>query len=56
VETELDIGDRSEWIRVERDLSLCELHNGDVGTFCGWPNFEKKSCVLVSLIWIYFLF
>jgi hypothetical protein len=31
VETELDLGDRSEWIRVERDSALCELHNGDVG-------------------------
>jgi hypothetical protein len=34
VETELDLGDRSEWIRVERDLALCELHNRDVGIFC----------------------
>jgi hypothetical protein len=31
VEIELDLGDRSEWIRVERDSALCELHNGDVG-------------------------
>jgi hypothetical protein len=56
VETELDLGDRSEWIRVERDLSLYELHNGDVGVLCGWPNLRKKSCVFVSLILIYFLF
>jgi hypothetical protein len=56
VETKLDLGDRSEWIRVERDLSLCELHNGDVGILCGWPNFGKKSCVFMSLILIYFLF
>jgi hypothetical protein len=56
VETELDFGDRSEWIRVERDPAHCELHNGDVGIFCGWPNFGKKSCVFVSLILIYFLF
>jgi hypothetical protein len=56
VEDELDLGDRSEWIRVERDLALCELHNGDVCILCGWLNFEKKSCVLVSLILIYFLF
>jgi hypothetical protein len=34
VETELDLGDRSEWIRVERDPALCELHNRDVGIFC----------------------
>jgi hypothetical protein len=56
VETELDLSDRSEWIRVESDLTLCELHNGDVGILCGWPNFEKKSYFFVSLILIYFLF
>jgi hypothetical protein len=56
VETELDLGDHSEWIRVERDLGLCELHNGGVVILCGWPNFRKKSCVFVSLILIYFLF
>jgi hypothetical protein len=31
VKIELDLGDRSEWISVERDPTLCELHNGDVG-------------------------
>jgi hypothetical protein len=56
VETELDLGDHSEWIRVERDPTLCELYNGDIGILCGWPNFRKKSCVFVSLILIYFLF
>jgi hypothetical protein len=56
VETELDLGDRSEWIRVERDSALCELHNGDIDILCGWLNFRKKSCVLVSLILIYFMF
>jgi hypothetical protein len=56
VETELDLGEHSEWIRVERDLTLCELHNRDVGILCGWPKFRKKSCVFVSLILIYFLF
>jgi hypothetical protein len=56
VETELDLGDRLEWIRVERDSALCELHNGDVGILYGWPNFKKKSCVFASLILIYFLF
>jgi hypothetical protein len=56
VKAELDLGDRLEWIMVERDLTLCELHNGDVGILCGWPNFGKKSYVLVSLILIYFLF
>jgi hypothetical protein len=56
VEIELDLGDRSEWIMVERDPTLCELHNEDVGIICGWPNFRKKSCVFVSLILIGFLF
>jgi hypothetical protein len=56
VEAELDLGDHSEWIRVERDPTLCELHNRDVCIFCRWPNFGKKSCVFVSLILIYFLF
>jgi hypothetical protein len=56
VETELNLGDRSEWIRVKRDPALCELHKGDVGILCGWPNFRKKSCVLVSLILIFFVF
>jgi hypothetical protein len=56
VEAELDLGDHSEWIRVERDLTLCELHNGDVGILCGWQNFRRKSYVLVSLILIYVLF
>jgi hypothetical protein len=56
VQAKLDLGDRSEWIMVERDLSLCVLHNGDVGILCGWLNFGKKFCVLVSLILIYFLF
>jgi hypothetical protein len=56
METELELGDRSEWIRVERDPALCELHNGDVGILCGWLNFRKISCVIVSLIMIYFLF
>jgi hypothetical protein len=56
VEIELDLGDRSEWIRIERDSALCELHNGDVGILYGWSNFRKKSCVFVSLILIYFLF
>jgi hypothetical protein len=55
VETGLDLGDRLEWISVERDPALCELHNGDVGIFCGWLNFRKKSCVFVPLISIYFL-
>jgi hypothetical protein len=56
VETELDLGDHSEWIRVEKGPALCKLHNGDVGILCGWLNFGKKSCVFVSLILMYFLF
>jgi hypothetical protein len=56
VKTELDFGDRSEWIRVERDLTFCELHNRDVDILCGWSNFEKKSCVFMLLFLIYFLF
>jgi hypothetical protein len=56
VKTELDLGDRSGWIRVERDPALCELHNRDVDILCAWPNFGKKSCVFVFLILIYFLF
>jgi hypothetical protein len=56
VKTELDLDNRSEWIRVERDMSLCELHNVDVGILCGWWNFGKKSYVFLPLILIYFLF
>jgi hypothetical protein len=56
VETELDLGDHSKWIRIERDPALCELHNGDVGILCGWLNFGKKFCIFVSLILIYFMF
>jgi hypothetical protein len=56
VETELNFGDRSEWIRIERDSTLCELYNRDVGILCGWPNFRKKSCIFLSLILIYFMF
>jgi hypothetical protein len=56
VETKLDLDDLSKCIRIERDPALCELHNGDVGILCGWPNFGKKYCVFVSLILIYFMF
>jgi hypothetical protein len=56
VETELDLDDCSDWIRVKRDMALCELHNEDVGILCGWLNFEKKSCVFGSLILIDFMF
>ena len=55
METELDLGDCSEWIRVEKDPALCELHNGDVGILCGWSNSGKKYCVFVPFILIFFL-
>jgi hypothetical protein len=48
VETELDLGDSSKRCRVERDPTLYELLNGDVGILCGWLNFRNKSCVFVS--------
>jgi hypothetical protein len=48
VETELDLDNHSERISVERDMSLCELLNGDVGNICGWPNFGNKSCVFCA--------
>jgi hypothetical protein len=56
VETELNLGDCSEWIMVERDPALCKLHNGDVDILCGWPDFRKKSCVFVPLILVYLMF
>jgi hypothetical protein len=56
VKIKLDLGDHSEWIIVERALTLCELHNGDIDILYGWPNFRNKSCVIVPLILIYFMF
>jgi hypothetical protein len=56
VETELDLRDYLKWVRLKRDMTLCELHNGNIDIICGWPNIRKKSCVLVSLILIYFMF
>jgi hypothetical protein len=47
VEIELDLGDRSERFRVERDLALCELLNRDVVILCGWPNFGNNSYAFV---------
>jgi hypothetical protein len=46
VETDLDLGDRSEWIRVERDPALCELYNGDIGILLGGRTLGRN---LVSL-------
>jgi hypothetical protein len=56
VETELNLSDRSEWIRVERDLALCGTYNGDVDILCGWLNIGKKFCVFLPLILIYCMF
>jgi hypothetical protein len=56
VKIELDLDDRLEWIMIERDSTIYELHNGGVGIFCGWPKFRKKYCIFVPLISIYFLF
>jgi hypothetical protein len=56
VEAELNLDDHSEWIRVERDPTLYELHNRDIVILCVWSNFRKKSRVFVSLILIYFMF
>jgi hypothetical protein len=50
VETELDLGDHSERFRVERDPSLCELLNRDVGNLSSWPNIENKSCVFYACL------
>jgi hypothetical protein len=52
VEIELDLANRFEWIKIERNMTLCELHNGDVGIIYSLLNFENKSCVIVSLILI----
>jgi hypothetical protein len=41
----LDLGDRSERIRVERDPTLCDLLNRDICNISGWSNFGNKSCV-----------
>jgi hypothetical protein len=49
VETELDLGDHLERIRVERDMALCELLNGDIDILCVWLNFGNKSCIFVSI-------
>jgi hypothetical protein len=50
-------------IRVERDPTLCELLNEDLGNLCGWPNFTNKSCVSICLflfnfccIFVFFVF
>jgi hypothetical protein len=50
VETELDLGDRSERFMVERGLALCELLNGDIDHLCGELNFRNKSCVTCACL------
>jgi hypothetical protein len=50
VKTELDLDDRSERFRVERDPALYELLNGDVGHLCGELNFENKSCITCACL------
>jgi hypothetical protein len=45
VEIELDLGDHSKRFRVERDPTLYEFLNGDIGHLYGKPNFSNKSCV-----------
>jgi hypothetical protein len=50
VKTKIDLGDRSERFRVERDPTLCELLNGDVGHLCGELNFGNKSCVTCACL------
>jgi hypothetical protein len=52
VETKLDLGDRSERIRIERDPALSELLNGDVCNLCDWPNFGNKSCVFCDCLFL----
>ncbi len=47
MEAELDLGDRSEWIRVERDPTLCEHLNRDVGNIVALDiYFPRHICVL----------
>jgi hypothetical protein len=43
-----------ERIRVERDLTLYRILNGDVSNLCGWPNFRNKYCVSVCFLWFTF--
>jgi hypothetical protein len=47
VKTELDLGDCSGRLMVEKDSALCELLNRYVCILCGWSNFRNKSCVFV---------
>jgi hypothetical protein len=42
VETRIDLNDRSEWIMVQINSDLCELHNEDVGILC--ESASRRSC------------
>jgi hypothetical protein len=46
VETELDLSDRSEWIRVERDPTLCGSTTETYASFVGGQTLGRN---LVSL-------
>jgi hypothetical protein len=51
VKTKLDLGNSSEWIRVERDPTLCELHNGYVGILGIYDKlgiWQNWNCELVA--------
>jgi hypothetical protein len=37
-------------LRVERDPTLCELLNGNVGHLCGELNLRNKSCVTYACL------
>jgi hypothetical protein len=50
VEIELDLDDRSERFRVERDPALYELLNRDISHLCGEPNFGNKFCVTCACL------
>jgi hypothetical protein len=52
VETELDLGDRSEWISVKRNPTLCEIHNGDVGILCGGRT-SGRNLVFLCLLYLF---
>jgi hypothetical protein len=56
VETKFNLDDRSERFSVERNLTLCELLNGDVGILCGGWTLEINLVSLCLLILIYLLF
>jgi hypothetical protein len=52
VKVELDLGDRSGRIRVERNPTLCEVLNGDGGNLYDWPNFGNKYVAYFDLLFV----